>query len=250
MRYLPVLVLLLTLLVTPAAVYSQEIKSEVGMGITMKEYTEIETQLEQGMPLILEKIKGTGELVKKGQYEEGRAFLKKAIEEARAEEKIFSKESHYKEISEYVDKMEDALTRADQAMEKRQKQAAMTQLKRAYNMTKVIAKSPVLKMVAAEIALGQASRMIGQRNYSSAGIFLQRAIDNITTVQQDPKLNTDDLKKLKNDIIITQNQVVLGQMKDEKRLKSFYPGLAAARANTLNTYYSIWDRNNEPWMMY
>ena len=92
--------------------------------------------------------------------------------------------------------------------------------------------------------------MIRDRNYSSAGIFLQRAIDNITKVQQDPRIQGAGLNQLKSDIIITQQQVVLGKLQDEKRLKRFYPGLAAARVNTFNSYYSIWNRNDAPWEMY
>jgi hypothetical protein len=220
------------------------------MGLTMQKYTEIEAQLEQGMPMILEKIQETAALVKQNKFAEGRDLLRKAVEEARADEQIFTKESHYKEIANYIDKMEDALTQADQAMEKKQKKVALDQLARAYRMTKVIAESPVLKMVASEIALGQADRMIMNKDYDSAGIFLQRAVDNITQIQQDPRMNTQDLNKLKNDIIITQQQVVLGKMNDEKRLKNFYPGLAAARVNTLNTYYDVWNRSNVPWEMY
>jgi hypothetical protein len=117
-------------------------------------------------------------------------------------------------------------------------------------MTKVISESPVLKMVGSEIALNQADRMIMNKDYNSAGIFLQRAIDNITEAQKDPRMDTPELNKLKNDIIITQQQVVLGKMQDEKRLKNFYPGLAAARVNTLNTYYDVWTRSNAPWEMY
>lgn len=231
--------------------YSQEqMETEVGVGTTMQKYLEIQSQLDQGMPLILERIKETANLVKQNKFKEGREYLRTAVQEARGDEKIFTKESQYKEISDYVDKMEDALTRADQAMEKRQKKTALGQLAKAYRMTKVIAESPVLKIVASEIALGEADRMIMNRDYHSAGIFLQKAIDNITQVQQDPRLNTQNLNKIKNDIIVTQQQVVLGKMKDEKRLKNFYPGLAAARVNTLNSYYDIWNRNDAPWEMY
>jgi hypothetical protein len=228
----------------------QGMKTEVGVGVTMQKYTEIESQLEQGMPMILEKIQETANLVKQNKFQEGRDYLATAVKEARSDEKIFTKDSSYSEIANYVDKMEDALTLADEAMAKKQKQVALNQLTRAYRMTKVIAESPVLKMVASEVALNQADRLIMSKDYDSAGIFLQRAIDNITDAQKDPRMNTQELNKLKNDIIITQQQVVLGKMKDEKRLKNFYPGLAAARVNTLNTYYDIWTRSNVPWEMY
>lgn len=228
----------------------QNMKSDVGVGVTMQKYTEIQSRLEQGMPMILEKIQETANLVKQDKFAEGRVLLRSAVEEAREDEQIFTKESHYTEIANYIDKMEDALTLADQAMERRQKKAALDQLARAYRMTKVISESPVLKMVASEIALNQADRMIMNKDYNSAGIFLQRAVDNITEAQKDPRMNTPELNKLKNDIIITQQQVVLGKMQDEKRLQNFYPGLAAARVNTLNTYYDVWTRSNAPWEMY
>ncbi len=226
------------------------VRSEVGMEPTMQKYVEVEQQLSQGLPMILEKIQETANMVKKNQFEEARAFGKQAIEEARVDEKIFTKDSHFKEIADYVDKMEDFLTEADNALINKQKSLALKKLSEAYRYTKVISESPVLKLAAAEIALGSASRMIVGRDYKSAGIFLQRAIDNITAVQQDPKVNSQELNALKNEIVITQQQVVLGKMQDEKRLKNFYPGLAAARVNTLNSYYSIWNRSTMPWEMY
>jgi hypothetical protein len=228
----------------------QGMKTDVGVGVTMQKYTEIESQLEAGMPMILEKIQDTANLVKQNKFQEGREYLANALKEARSDEKIFTKDSPYKEIADYVDKMGDALTLADHAMANRQKKIALDQLARAYRMTKVISESPVLKMVASEVAINQADRLIMSKDYESAGIFLQRAVDNITEAEKDPRMNTPELNQLKNDIIITQQQVVLGKMKDEKRLKNFYPGLAAARVNTLNTYYDIWTRSNMPWEMY
>ena len=245
------LILIAALLFFPDRAHSQAPDStQIGVSPSMQRYTEIEQQLEQGLPLILSTIKETADLVKQNELEQAQAKLRKAIEEARTDEKVLSKESHYKEISDYVDKMEDYLTEADKAMERKQKKAALDYLAKAYNYTKVISGSPVLKLAASEIALGSADRMIMQRDYRSAGLFLQKAIDLITAVQQDPRIQGTELNKLKSDIIITQQQVTLGQLQDEKRLKRFYPGLAAARVNTLNSYYDMWNRNNAPWEMY
>ena len=227
-----------------------DIRSDVGMEPTQKKYVEVEQQLSEGLPLILEKIKETANMVEKDQFDEARTYLRQAIQEARSDEKIFTKDSHFKEISNYVDKMEDFLTEADKAMGNRQKSIALKNLSQAYKYTKSISESPILKLAAAEIDLGSASRMISGRDYKSAGMFLQRAIDSITEVQQDPRVNSTELATLKNDIIVTQQQVVLGKMQDEKRLQRFYPGLAAARVNTFNSYYSIWNRNDMPWEMY
>ncbi|MDX1386750.1 MAG: hypothetical protein R3257_04110, partial [bacterium] len=176
-RTLMVLTLILSALGFGSAWAQGKLSTDIGVSTpTMQRYIEIEQQLEQGLPLILEKVKGTADLVKKNQFEEGRAYLAQAIQEARVDEKVLSKESHYKEISDYVDKMEDYLTQADEAMQRRQKQAALNYLARAYNYTKVIAGSPILKLAASEIALGSASRMIQQKDFRSAGLFLQRAI--------------------------------------------------------------------------
>lgn len=246
------LIIIISLCFAPALMAQEatNIRTEVGMDPTLKKYVEVEQQLSEGLPMILEKIQATADLVKKNEFDEARTYLRQAIEEARTDEKIFTKDSHFKEISEYVDKMEDFLTEADKAMEKRQKSVALNKLKQAYSYTKTISESPVMKLAAAEIDLGAASRMITGRDYKSAGVFLQRAINNITAVQEDPRVNSKELDALKNEIIITQQQVTLGKLDDEKRLKRFYPGLAAARVNTLNSYYSIWNRSDMPWEMY
>ena len=231
-------------------VTGQGMKSDIGVGVTMQKYTEIQSQLEQGMPMILERIQDTANLVKQNKFQEGRDYLANALKEARTDEKIFTKDSSYTEIADYVDKMEDSLTLADQAMANHQKKVALNQLAKAYRMTKVISESPILKIVAADVALSQADRLVLSKDYQSAGIFLQRAVDNITEAEKDPRMNTAELNKLKNNIIITQQQVVLGQMKDERSIRNFRPGLAAAKVNTLNTYYDIWTRSDVPWMMY
>lgn len=218
---------------------------------SMERYTQIETQLGQGLPLILESIELAASQVKQNNFAAAETTLQKAINEARTDEKVLSKESHYREIAEYVDKMENSLTQAGEAIRAKRRSAALKNLELAHDYTQSIAKSPVLKLAAAEITLGQAERSLRNGDYSTAGIFLQRSIDYVTSVQQDPKLKDQkELNQLKSDLIVTQAQVVNGQLKDEKKLKNFYPGLAAARVNTFNTYYSIWNRNDQFWDMY
>lgn len=225
--------------------------TEIGGGMTDRQFLEVENQLSEGLPQILEGLKDTATLVESQQWEQAKAKLDRTIQECAQEKKILQDPRFFDEIESYVDKSRNAIQRADAAIAKKNKPVATTQLKEAYRYVKAISASPVLKLAASEIALGQASRMIGQNDYQSANMFLQRAIDNITQVQQDPRLQGNpELNKIKNEIIITQQQVSLGKLKDEKRLHRFYPGLAAARTNTLNSYYSIWNRGDQPWDMY
>ena len=76
--------------VSPALAQSK-IQSDVGISPSMKRYIEIEQQLEQGLPMILEKIKGTANLVKKNDFVGAQTYMRQAIEEARVDEKILSK---------------------------------------------------------------------------------------------------------------------------------------------------------------
>lgn len=246
--------IILSLLFLPFSAIAQSTgnspQDDVQVGVSgMEKYTQIETQLGQDLPLILESIQLSAKQVEQNKFEAAQATLKRGIQEARIDEKIFSKESHYREIAEYVDKMEDALTQANEAMAAKKRAPSLQNLRRAYTYTKAISESPVLKLAASEIALGQASREIRNGNYESAGLFLQRSIDYVVEAQKDPRLkNREELNKLKNEMIITQQQVVLGKMKDEKRLNNFYPGLAAARVNAFNDYYSIWNQGEiMPW---
>ncbi len=224
--------------------------SEIGVNLNDQQFSQVETQLEQGIPNILEQIKNIGDQVKAGNWDQAKVLLEQAKKDGQQVKRVLEQGPQYDEIESYVDKIREAMALTDQAIISRQKRPALQNLAQAYKWAKAISESPVLKLTATEVALGQASQQILQRDYNAAGLFLQKAVDSISEVQQDPKVNSAELNKLKNDIILTQQQVVLGKLQDEKRLNRFVPGLAAARVNALNTYYTVWDRSNMPWDQY
>ncbi len=225
-------------------------QSEIGVKLNDQQFSQVETQLEQGIPSILEQIKNIGDQVKLGNWEQAKQLLDQAKKDGQQVKRVLEQGPQYDEIESYVDKIREAMALTEQALGARQKKPALQNLAQAYKWAKAISESPVLKLTATEIALGQASQQILQRDYNAAGLFLQKAVDSISEVQQDPRVNSAELNKLKNDIILTQQQVVLGKLQDEKRLNRFVPGLAAARVNALNTYYTVWDRSNMPWDQY
>lgn len=250
LQFNAILILLFVSMTVGAQEGKLESDVEMGVGFSQQKYMEIETQLEQGLPNLLENIKDAGTLLKKDQVPESLEALKRAQQEIARDEKVLGKERQYVEMQTQADKIEAALNKAEVLIKGGKKNQALKELTQAYRRTQAMSKSPVLKLAATEIALGNASRQIQSRNYRSAGLFLQQAIDNITVIQNDPRVNQESLNRLKNDIIIVQQQVGLGKLQDEKRLKRFYPGLAAARVNALNAYYDVWSRTDMPWDQY
>jgi DNA repair exonuclease SbcCD ATPase subunit len=242
---------MMILLFTPG-VAAQSPKTDVGIGpeVGDKKYFEVSSQLEQGLPALLENIKDTATYLKDKQITESLSTLRQAQTELTRGKSVLTKESQYEEIRVQIEKIESSLEKAEELIKDDKNQQALNQLAQAYRWTKSLSESPVLKLAATEIALNSASDQVRGGDYRSAGLFLQQAIDNLTKIQNDPNLNSGDLQKLKNDIIITQQQVVMGKLQDEKKLKGFYPGLAAARVNSLNTYYNIWSRSDMPWDLY
>jgi hypothetical protein len=89
--------------------------------------------------------------------------------------------------------------------------------------------------------------LIGTGDYQNAALYLEQAVNYITEIQSAGPVNIPELSQLKSDIIVTHQQVVLGKLQDEKALGRFVPGLEAARYNTINSYYDIWSRSDEPW---
>ncbi len=239
----------LVLLISPWVSAQGNIRTEVEMGggEAQSKYVEVETQMEQGLPTLLDHIKNSGALLKNNETSQSLVALDMAKQEILRGEKILSDDPQYREIQIQADKIEESLQKAEDLIKANKKSQALQQLTQAYRLGQALSKSPVLKLAATEIALGNASQQIQGKNYRGAGLFLQQAIDNITSIQNDPTVNVGELNKLKNDIVIVQQQVVLGQLQDEKRLKRFYPGLAAARVNALNSYYDVWSRSEMPW---
>lgn len=253
MRFIVSLALALWL-AAPAALSAQtggsnpNSKSALELGQTPTDVSvEVENTVQSGMSRIIDGIKEAGDLVKKNDWEDGdaklqevRDFIRQAMDKMKTVAGDEERELSFGKILHYLDE-------ADYAIDQRRKSPALQNLTQAYKMTVALSKSPVLKLVASKVSLYLANQQIEGKNYASAGAFLDRAIDSLTAVQQDPSLNQKEINALKNSIVIAHQQVINGQRYDGSYMSKLYQRATAATSNALYQYYDMWTRTPVPW---
>ncbi|MFO1462907.1 MAG: hypothetical protein U1F66_03960 [bacterium] len=246
-RFIP-LACLVFLFAAGARAQSTNPKSALELGKTSTDVElEVESTIQSGMSRLIDGIKESGDLVRKNQWEEGdaklnevRDFLKTAIGKMGGISGDEERELSFGKILNYLDE-------ADYAIDMKRKREALNNLANAYKMTVALSKSPVLKLVASKVSLNLANQQIQSKNYASAGAFLDRAIDSLTQVQEDPSLNQKEINALKNSIVIAHQQVINGQRYDGSYMSKIYQRATAATSNALYQYYDMWTRTPVPW---
>lgn len=223
-------------------------KSALELGQTPTDVSvEVESTIQSGMSRIIDGIKEAGDLVKKNDWADGdaklqevRDFIRQAMDKMKSVAGDEERELSFGRILNYLDE-------ANYAVDQRRKSPALQNLTQAYKMTVALSKSPVLKLVASKVSLYLANQQIQDKNYASAGAFLDRAIDSLTQVQQDPNLNQKEINALKNSIVIAHQQVINGQRYDGSYMSKLYQRATAATSNALYQYYDMWTRTPVPW---
>lgn len=239
-------------LISPSAAWAQNSNPnsksalEVGKDSTSVE-VEVESTIQNGMNRIIDGIKESGDLIKKNKWEDGdaklqevRDFIRQAIDKMGQVPGDEERELSFGKILNYLDE-------ANYAIDQRRKSPALQNLTQAYKMTVALSKSPVLKLVASKVSLYLANQQIQGKNYASAGAFLDRAIDSLTEIQQDPNLNQKEIDSLKNSIVIAHQQIINGQRYDGSYMSKIYQRATAATSNALYQYYDMWTRTPVPW---
>jgi len=189
--------------------------------------------------------------LKRNDFEDSQAAVAQARKEIAAMQKILADNPEYREVSMSLKKIDLTLEESAMAMQVRQKAKADAELQQATRFTKSLAASPVLKLTATKVSLMLANKDIQGGNYGSAAAWLDRAIDSITALLQNPNVNQQELTALKNDIVIAHQQVILGKMKDRSYMNKLYDRASAATTNAMYQYYDMWTMNpNTPWSWY
>jgi len=208
---------------------------------------EVETTLQNGMNRLIDGIKESGDLLRKNQWDESDAKLKEVRDFLRSAMTKMGgiPEDDERELSFGV--ILNQLDSANYAINQRRKKEALQNLSQAYQRTVALSKSPVLKLVASKVSLYLANQQIQGKNYASAGAFLDRAIDSLTQIQEDPNLNQKEINSLKNSIVIAHQQVINGKSYNGSYMSKMYQRATAATSNALYQYYDMWTRTPVPW---
>ncbi len=242
--------LFLMTLVLPAA-QAQQPKSDVEYGSQMAKEVEVENQAQEGVPGLFDDLNKAIDSLKKNDFEDSQAAVTQARTEVGAMLQVLGKNPEYQEVTMSLERIDMALQEAGMSLKSRRKPQASAQLNQALKFTKVLAASPVLKLTATKVSLRLANREIAGGNYGSAAAWLERAINSLTAIMENPNINQKEITALKNDIVIAHNQVIVGKMKDKSYMGKLYDRASAATTNAMYQYYDMWTMDpNTPWSWY
>ncbi len=230
---------------------AQKPKSDIDYSTTVAKEIQVETQAQQGVPGLVDDIENAIAEAKKNNYDSGGASIAQARKEIGVMLDVLGNNPEYREVQLSLNKIDLVLDEAQMSLMARRAPRAVTQLNQALRFTKTLAASPVLKLTATKVSLRLASRDISGGNYPGAGQWLERAINSLTTLLDNPNVDKKEINSLKNDIIIAHNQVILGKMERKNYLDGLYDRANAATTNALYQYYDMWTMDpNKPWSWY
>jgi len=249
-EFLPISFTLIAALLSiiPAQVHAQP-RTDVEIVASTKTLIEAESKIQTGVPGFLDDLQEAQKLLRDNKWDESLA----SVEQAQAEVlQVLSslKGYNYQELELGLKNIEQNLREASFALKARRKVEANREIGEAYKLTKALSESPVMKLSAAKVSLGAANQEILNRNYSAAGLLLQRSIDDLTELEKNPNVNQGEIRALKNDIVIAHQQVTLGKMRDGSYMSKLYDRASAATTNSLYQYYDMWTRTPLPWDQY
>ena len=217
---------------------------EVGAASTA---IETEAQVQRGLPEFMQGIQAAVDALKKNDWEASQASLASVRKTYANVMDALNKISGDEERELGFRRIGQALDEADYALDARRKKEALDHLAQAYRLTKTLSQSPVLKLTATKVSLYYANQQIQSKNYTAAGDYLGRAVDNITAIENSPGMNQSELRSLKNSIVIAHQQIVLGKQADGGYMNNLYQRATAATSNALYQYYDMWTRTPVPW---
>ncbi len=239
------------LLFFPVAIHAQGAKTEIEMGgPKMKQYIQVEEQVSQGLPDFLGKIQNAGMQLKKGKTNDSLNSLQDAQTELESSMKVLGEDKAYQEIKNNFVTVDNSLKNASDALKLGKRKMANQAIAKAYRYSRALSESPALKLTSAMVSLDVASQYIQSKNYSSADNFLNRAIGILGQIENSPKIDTQEIQSVKNDVVVIHQQVVLGKLADEKPIKTVYDRMAIANTNMLYQYYDMWSKNDVVWEQY
>ncbi|HCU25411.1 MAG TPA: hypothetical protein DF383_10360 [Deltaproteobacteria bacterium] len=237
---------LLGLLVFAFPLFAQDPKSVLQVG-TPDAALEMEAQVQSGLPDLLQGIQGTVDELKQNDFEASQSTLDQTRKNLGTFMQGLRQIPENEELENSFQRIDAALDQAAAALTAKLKSEAMANLTRAYRMAKALSQSPVLKLTGTKVSLYLADQQIQSRNYGAAGDYLERAIDGLIAIQDDPNIDPTEIRALKNSVILAHQQVILGQQANGTYMSRIYQRATAATSNALYQYYNMWTRTPTPW---
>jgi len=220
---------------------------DVQMGKAPSDEVQVDTQITQGMPGFLDDVDRALSSLKSNDLKGSEEAVAQARKDLAKIESYLGDNPDYEEVHMSLEKIDMSLQEGQMALHTNRKQLAMQHLTQAERFTKILKESPVAKLTGTKVALNLANREIQGGNYASAGLYLQQAIDFLTAIQDNGKVDQKSINALKNDIVIAHQQVILGKMNKKNYLDNLYNRASAATSNAMYQYYDMWTMTPTPW---
>lgn len=236
--------------VFPLTLLGQDQRVVIEQGATTEIQIQLESKLQQGWPTLLEKIQNTAKHLRQGEQKEAKTNVKKILVQVESIRDLLKETEEFKEILIGFDEMEAALQEALLLNLEDQRRTALIKMSQAYHWAKTVSANPFLKMIATKLSLKLASDQVRAKDYPEASILLEQAIESLEEIQENPKFDTPEIHRLKNDIVLLHHQVILGRLADEKKARSLYNKASFATHQHLFRFYDLWSRTEVPWSRY
>jgi len=207
---------------------------------------ELYSNVEQSLTSMLPELKEQLEALSKNIKNSSQSFksIKTNLSKLEAISKKIQSEENFKQIHASIEKIKSLTDHANQLTKENKIAEAKRELNKSILYTKILLKSPVIKMSEAQIDLDQANQRIEKKDYIAAGLFLEKSLSDLNEIKMDdPKLE-QQIQKIKKDILITHRQIMLGKYKDNLATKSVWKRMRQTQVDSFSHYYDLWSRNS------
>ncbi len=206
------------------------------------------SNVEQSLTSLLPELKEQLENLSKNLKNSSQSFksVKTNLSKLESISKQIQSEQNFQQIHSSIEKIKSLTDKANQLTKENKIKEAKQNLNQSILYTKILLKSPVLKMSEAQIDLDQANQRIERKDYIAAGMFLENSLTHLNEIKMDDRKLAGQIQKIKRDITITHRQILLGKYKDELAKKSVWKRMRQTQVDSFSHYYDLWSQKYQP----
>ncbi len=222
--------------------------SQLEVGDSYDRYRTLETTLSSTLPDLKAACENLLKDLKDGTIESSLDSVKTQREALENLEAKLKQDESFNIIEDSLERIQGALGRAENALEKKKIAMAKLALQKTVLYTKILLESPVLKMTQTQIDLQEASIRIRNKDYNASAAYINSALGRIggMQIEGDPALQ-QQMNQIKSDLALLHQQTILGQAQEEEAAHSIWKRMQDAQWNSMGNYYNLWSQTYHPW---
>ncbi len=206
------------------------------------------SNVEQSLTSMLPELKEQLESLSKNLKNSSQSFksIKTNLSKLESISKQIQSEQNFQQIHSSIEKIKSLTDKANQLTKENKIKEAKQNLNQSILYTKILLKSPVLKMSEAQIDLDQANQRIERKDYIAAGMFLENSLTHLNAIKIEDRKLENQIQKIKKDIVITQHQISIGKYKNSLASKSVWKRMRQTQVDSFSHYYDLWSQKYQP----